>query len=101
MIPYTTGRESYIGQFSWTPDWKVRQKLVDGMAAGTITGAAARKVVRDSHAKFVFVDCRPGLADLEPSLRPMLERTVRFGCASVYVVRDRPDIPRAAGPPDT
>jgi len=100
MIPYTTGRESYIGQFSWTPDWKVRQKLVDGMADGSITGARARRIVRDSHAKFVFVDCRPRLADLEPSLRPLLERTVRFGCASVYVVRDRPDIARAAGLPD-
>ena len=100
MIPYTTGRESYIGQFSWTPDWKRRQKLVDGIAGGTITGAAARRVVRDSHARFVFVDCRPGLADLSRSLGPMLERTVRFGCASVYVVRGRPDMARAAGAPD-
>ncbi|HEX8101906.1 MAG TPA: hypothetical protein VF533_04800 [Solirubrobacteraceae bacterium] len=100
MVPYTTGRESYIGQFSWTPEWKTRQKLVDGLAHGTITGAAAREVVRDSHARFVFVDCRPGLADLDGSLGPMLERTVRFGCASVYVVRERPDMARAAGAPD-
>jgi len=56
--------------------------------------------VRRTHARWVFVDCRPGLANLEPELGPILERTLRFGCASVYVVRDRPDMARAAGRPD-
>jgi len=100
MVPYTTGRESYIGQFSWTPEWKVRQKLVDGLAAGTLRGRAARDFVISTRARFVLVDCRPGLADLEPSLAPILERTVRFGCASVYVLRERPEMARAAGRPD-
>jgi hypothetical protein len=33
------------------------------------------------------VDCRPGLRDLEPVLRPLLEDVRRFGCASLYVLR--------------
>jgi hypothetical protein len=100
MLPYRTGRETWVGAFSWTPDWKRRQRLADGLVDGSITGRAAREVVLRSRARFVFVDCRPGLADLEPSLAPILERTQRFGCASVYTVRDRPEIARAAGRPD-
>jgi hypothetical protein len=100
MIPYRTGRETWIGALSWTPDWKERQKLADGLVDGSLRGEAARALVRRTRARWVFVDCRPGLADLEPELEPMLERTLRFGCASVYVVRDRPDMARAAGRPD-
>jgi hypothetical protein len=100
MLPYRTGRETWVGAFSWTPDWKRRQRLADGLVDGSITGQAAREVVLGSRARFVFVDCRPGLADLEPSLAPILERTQRFGCASVYTVRDRPEMAQAAGRPD-
>ncbi len=100
MLPSRTGRETWIGALSWTPDWRARQRLADGVIEGKLRGAAARHVVRRTHARFVFVDCRPGLADLEPDLRPMLERALRFGCATVYVVRERPDMARAAGRPD-
>jgi hypothetical protein len=40
------------------------------------------------------------MRDLEPDLGPILESTRRFGCASVYVVKDRPEMARAAGRPD-
>jgi hypothetical protein len=56
--------------------------------------------VTSTHARFVFVDCRPGLRDLERDLAPILEATRRFGCASVYVLKDRPDMARAADRPD-
>ena len=48
----------------------------------------------------MFEDCRPGLADLEPELRPLLARVQRFGCATVYELRFRPEMARVAGPPD-
>jgi len=101
MIPYRTGRESYIGPFSWTPRWKTRQRLSDGLFAGTLTGAAARRFVRSTNARWLFEDCRPGLANLEPELRPLLRRVQRFGCATVYELRFRPEMARAAGPPDS
>ncbi len=100
MLPYTTGRETWIGALSWTPDWRARQRLADGLVDGRLRGARAQAVVRASRARFVFVDCRPGLRDLEADLRPLLEQVRRFGCASVYVLRERPDMARAAGPPD-
>ena len=100
MLPYRTGRETWIGALSWTPDWKGRQRLADGLIEGRLRGAEAQALVRRTNARFVFVDCRPGLADLEPELAPILERTQRFGCASVYTVRETPAMGRAAGAPD-
>jgi hypothetical protein len=100
MLPYTTGRETWIGALSWTPDWRGRQRLADGVVDGTLRGKAAQDVVRASRARYVFVDCRPGLADLELELGPLLAEVHRFGCASVYVVKDRPELAGAAGRPD-
>jgi hypothetical protein len=101
MLPYTTGRETWIGALSWTPDWRARQRLADGLVVdGTLRGREAQAFVRSTRARFVFVDCRPGLRDLEPELRPILEATRRFGCASVYVIKDDPAMARAAGGPD-
>jgi hypothetical protein len=101
MLPSTTGRETWIGALSWTPHWRARQRLADGLIVdGTVRGVAARDLVTRTHARFVFVDCRPGLRDLEPDLRPILESVKRFGCASVYTIKDRPDMARAAGRPD-
>jgi hypothetical protein len=101
MLPYTTGRETWIGALSWTPDWRARERKADGLVIdGTLRGKQARDFVISTHARFVFVDCRPGLRDLEADLRPILEATHRFGCASVYVIKDRPDMARAAGRPD-
>jgi hypothetical protein len=100
MIPYRTGRESYTGPFSWTPNWTKRVLLANGLFAGTLRGAAARSFVRSTNARFLFEDCRPGLVNLEPELRPLLARVQRFGCATVYELKFRPAMARAAGPPD-
>jgi hypothetical protein len=101
MIPYRTGRETYIGPFSWTPSWKERERLSDGLFAGTLKGAAARSFVRSTSARWLFEDCRPGLADLEPELRPVLASVRHFGCATVYELRFRPEMARVAGAPDS
>jgi hypothetical protein len=101
MIPYRTGRETYIGPFSWTPDWKRRQRLSDGLFAGTLKGAAARSFVRSTNARWLFEDCRPRLANLEPELRPLLASVHHYGCATVYELQFRPAMARAAGPPDS
>jgi hypothetical protein len=101
MLPYTTGRETWIGALSWTPNWRARQHLADGLIVeDRIHGENARRFVRSTNARFIFVDCRPGLRDLEPDLRPILESVRRFGCASVYTLKEHPGMARAAGRPD-
>jgi hypothetical protein len=87
MLPYKTGREVYVGALSWTPDWERRVTETQRLFEGDPPDAEARAFVRRTGARFVFVDCRPGLRDLEPALRPLLEQVRRFDCAILYVLR--------------
>lgn len=90
MLPYKTGREVYVGALSWTPDWERRVAETQRLFEGNPPDAEARRFVRGTGARFVFVDCRPGLRDLEPVLRPLLESVRHFGCATLYVLHRHP-----------
>jgi hypothetical protein len=90
MLPYKTGREVYVGALSWTPDWERRVVDTQRLFEGDPPDSEARAFVERSGARFVFVDCRPGLRDLEPVLRPLLESVRRFDCATLYVLRRHP-----------
>jgi hypothetical protein len=98
-LPYRTGREVYVGQFSWAPDSRTRRERADELFEGRLTGQAARDFVDETKARFLFADCRK-LTDLTQTLRGMLEDVRRFGCATVYVLRERPGMTEAAGLPD-
>ena len=87
MLPYKSGREVYVGALSWTPGWQQRVDDTQRLFEGAPDGVWARAFVRRTGARFIFVDCRPGLLDLAPVLDAVLEDVRRFGCASVYVVR--------------
>jgi hypothetical protein len=91
LLPSRTGREVYVGALSWTPDWDTRVQRTQALFEGGLDGRAAVSFVRRSRARFVFVDCRPGLRDLTAILRPLLEEVQRHGCATLYVLRERPD----------
>lgn len=87
MLPYKTGREVYVGALSWTPQWIERVRDTARLFESGMGVKEGRRLVRDSGARFVFVDCRPGLRELEPTLRPLLEQVRRFDCATVFVLR--------------
>jgi hypothetical protein len=87
MLPYKTGREVYVGALSWTPDWEGRVTETRALFETGLPPERARQLVRRSGARFMFVDCRPGLRDLTADLRPLLEDVRRYGCATVYVLR--------------
>lgn len=100
MLPAYTGRETYVGALSWSPDWEERQRPANALVEGRLTGQSARDFVTSTNARFVFVDCRPGLADLSGTLGPLLQDIRRYGCATVYELRFRPEMADAAGAPD-
>jgi len=87
MIPYRTGREVFVGALSWTPDWDARVRETRALFEGAMGPAEAQALARRSGARFAFVDCRPGLRDLRPLLGPVIARTRRFGCATLYDLR--------------
>ena len=94
------GREAYVGPFSWTPDWEYRATSANALFEGRLTGAAGRRFIVSTHARWLFADCRPlALPALARTVAPLLARPPqRFGCATLYELKDRPDMARAAPP---
>ncbi len=89
LIPAYTGRETWIGAGSWTPDFARRQILTDRLFSGRMGPAEARRVVRESGARFVYADCH-GRTDLTALLSPVVTGPPRrFGCARVWTVAGR------------
>ena len=62
-----------------------RTRLFEG---STGAGGGAQELARRSGARFVFVDCRPGLRDLRRCSARSIARARSFGCATLYELRD-------------
>jgi hypothetical protein len=86
VVPAYTGRETYVGAGSWTPDFEQRRSDTEALFAGELTRAQARDLVRRSGAAFLYSDCH-GRADIAPIVRGFTDPPRRFGCAAVYRVR--------------
>jgi len=99
LVPSRTGRETWVGPFSWTPDWEARATLANDLFEGRLSPAEARRVVIASRARWLFADCRPlALARLESEIRPLLAGPPRrFGCARLYELKPRSEMVEATG----
>ena len=86
LVPAYTGRETWIGAGSWTPDFTARQRQVEDLFAGRLSPARARALVRRSHARFLLSDCH-GRADIAPTVAAFTDPPKRYGCATVWRVR--------------
>jgi hypothetical protein len=86
LVPAYTGRETYIGAGSWTPNFEVRRRDTEALFAGEMGTADASALVERSGAAFLYSDCH-GRADIERIVRPFTGPPRRFGCAAVYRVR--------------
>lgn len=85
-VPAFTGRATWVGEFTWTPDFLARQVSADGVIDGVLAPAQARAVVVRSGARFVLRDCR-SQANLRVLLGPLVGTEHHFGCAAVYALR--------------
>jgi hypothetical protein len=86
VLPAYTGRETYIGAGSWTPDADRRREDAEDLFGGRMDTTEARALVRRSGARFLYSDCH-GRADIERIVRPFTDPPRRIGCAAVYRVR--------------
>jgi hypothetical protein len=86
-VPAYTGRETYIGAGSWTPDFDRRLEEMERLVSGRMTPERAERLVRASGARFLLSDCH-GRADITATVRTFTESPRRFGCAVVWRVRD-------------
>lgn len=85
LIPAETGRRTWVGTQSWTPDYFERVPTVEHLFDGAMKPSAAIAFVRSTGARFLIVDCQHR-ANLATVLRPILDDVRRFGCATVLHV---------------
>ena len=85
VVPAYTGRETWIGAGSWTPDQPQRVEAAEQLFGGRLDAAAAEALVRRSGARFVLSDCH-GRADISGLLAGFTGPPRRFGCATVWRV---------------
>jgi hypothetical protein len=86
LVPAYTGRETWVGAGSWTPDFTARQQQAENLFAGRLRPAQARALVRRSGARFLLSDCH-GRADINRIVAGFTEPPRRYGCATVWRVR--------------
>lgn len=58
VIPAWTGRQTWIGAGSWTPQFEQRRKLVDALFGGRLDGDAARQMLVRPGAGLILEACR-------------------------------------------
>jgi hypothetical protein len=85
-VPAYTGRETWAGAGSWTPDFVERSAEANSLFDGQLDRPAAEALVRRSGARFLFSDCHDR-ADVTALLARVTEPPQRFGCATVWRVR--------------
>jgi hypothetical protein len=86
LVPFMTGRETWLGTMSWTPDFEARRQAVDDLFAGRSSPAEARRLLRSSGARYLLSGCGEGRR-FEDSVESLLESQRRFGCATLYRLR--------------
>ena len=90
LVPGYTGKESYIGPRSWTPNWTAKSKLSGGLLLGLLGPAGTQNLLRETKTRWVFAECdRHGkaLPSIAGNIGPLLLAEHRFGCATVYSIR--------------
>jgi hypothetical protein len=86
LVPAYTGRETWVGAGSWTPDFTARQQQAERLFAGRLNPTQAAALVRRSGARFLLSDCH-GRADIARTVAGFTDPPHRYGCATVWRVR--------------
>lgn len=85
-VPAFSSSHVWAGHPSWTPDWPARATAAEELFSGDLDRDDARRLVAGSGASLLLSDCR-GRIDLSPILGPLIAAERRFGCATVYRLR--------------
>ena len=86
FIPALSGRNTWFGHSTWTPDNEARKARAGALFRGVLSPEDARDTVSESRASFLLQGCGEGAADLRPLLGARVTGVRRFGCARVYEV---------------
>jgi len=99
LVPPFSGRETYIGPFSWTPSYELRAKVTGAFFGDQLSPAAAQRFVRSTGARFILQECQGRVQppkSLAREIGPLILEVRNFGCARVYVLKSTPRIERVS-----
>ncbi len=85
-VPAETGRRTWVGILSWTPNYNKRVVLAQELFSGNLTAPASVNLVLSSRVRLLLADCT-SQANLSVLLEPIVQSVHRFGCAAVYTIR--------------
>jgi hypothetical protein len=84
-VPAQTGRQTWVGIGSWTPDYNSRTVQADALFSGHMPKDEALGLLKSSQVKFLLSDCAENYP-LAKLLGTAVSSERRFGCATVYMV---------------
>lgn len=108
MVPWITGRQTWVGHETWTPRFQSRSQFMEVLLGGALpywnppanpadfarsTGAAYliddcyHFEQRKMHRRSVLRDEGRDLTDLPEQLAPVTASVHRFGCATIYELK--------------
>lgn len=82
VTPGRTGRQTWVGVPSFTPDYALRARMVELLLTGTLDGRRAIAFVRATRARYVLIDCEHH-ADVSRQIASIVVGIRRFGCATL------------------
>ena len=85
-VPAHTGRATWVGELSWTPNFRDRVRIAEEFFKGQLGEVEGAALVGGSHASFLYADCGHQ-ADLGPALAGKVAKVESFGCARVWVLK--------------
>jgi hypothetical protein len=85
IVPAETGRNTWVGIASWTPDFSWRVDEANRLFSGTLSAPEAVSLVDSTGVRFLLSDCSHP-QNLSTLLGTIVQERVRFGCASVYLI---------------
>ncbi|MEI7889797.1 MAG: hypothetical protein WCI34_05760 [Actinomycetes bacterium] len=85
-VPGHTGRPVWVGELSWTPDFRARVAAAEKLFRGRMSLSTARRLIDSSGARFLYSDCGHR-SDLTHVLGSRLLQKADYGCARVYELK--------------
>lgn len=99
LVPPYSGRETYIGPFSWTPSYELRARVTGAFFGDKLRPSAAQRFVKGTGARYIFQECQGRVQpprSLMREIAPLVLLIKNFGCARVYVLKSTPRIEKVS-----
>jgi hypothetical protein len=88
LVPAFTGRQVFVGDCLWTePECIPRSLAADRFFQGRMSPTAARRFALETGGRFLLASCNRHI-DMRRQLGSLIVDTRRFGCATVWELRE-------------